>query len=74
MDTKHRIDEIDYLRGLAAFLVVLGHSIIVFPINLHDIYWRKYVYDLISTFHMPLFFVISGFCYSIRGGGTAHIY
>ena len=67
---KKRIPEIDYIRGFAIFLVVLGHSIIVFPINLHQTTWCMYLYDLIYSFHMPLFFAISGYCYSIGEGGT----
>ena len=31
-----KLDYIDALKGIAIFLVVLGHSIIVFPINLHE--------------------------------------
>ena len=47
-----RIDWIDTLRGIAMFFVVWGHS---FPSNNWRI--RKYIY----SFHMPLFFLISGF-------------
>lgn len=61
-------EEINWMRGFAAFLVVLGHSIIVFPVNLHEIPWCKYLYDTIYSFHMPLFFAISGYCFSMRGG------
>ncbi len=43
-----RIGWIDQLRGLSIFLVVYGHN---FPI------FEKYIY----TFHVPLFFIISGF-------------
>ena len=67
MENKSRIAQIDYLRGFAIFLVVLGHSIIVFPINLHEVAWCRLVYNTIYSFHMPLFFAISGFCYSIKG-------
>lgn len=66
---NQREAEIDWLRGFAAFLVILGHAIIVFPVNLHEIFWCKYLYNVIYSFHMPLFFAISGYCYSIRGGG-----
>lgn len=67
MENK-RIAEIDYIRGFAIFLVVLGHSIIVYPVNLHKISYCKYLYDLIYSFHMPLFFAVSGYCYNYRGG------
>ena len=34
---KQRIPEIDVLRGLEIFFVLLEHAIIVYPINLHSI-------------------------------------
>ena len=72
MVTQKR-EEINWLRGFAAFLVVLGHSIIVFPVNLHEIPWCKWLYDTIYAFHMPLFFAISGYCFSMRGGYCAYL-
>lgn len=72
MESTKRCEEIDWLRGFTIFLVVLGHAIIVFPINLHEVLWCKFLFEVISLFHMALFFAISGYCYSMRGG-TAHI-
>lgn len=60
--TKH-YKSIDILRGIAITLVILGHAIIVFPINLHDVPWCSFVFTWLSAVHMPLFFAISGFCY-----------
>lgn len=54
---------VDILRGYAISLVVLGHAIIIYPQNLHLITWCRFLYDLICSFHMPLFFFISGFIY-----------
>jgi len=45
--TKKRIKWIDQVRGLSIFLVVYGHN---FPVI------EEYIY----TFHVPLFFLISG--------------
>lgn len=45
---RDRIDWVDQVKGLAIFLVVYGHN---FPVT------EKYIY----SFHMPLFFMISGF-------------
>lgn len=42
---------IDYLKAIAIYLVILGHL----PDELH-IKWGIYL------FHMPLFFIISGYC------------
>lgn len=60
---EKRYDVIDALRGIAIFLVILGHSIIIYPINLHNIIWCKFIYQLVNSIHMPLFFIISGFCF-----------
>lgn len=69
-----RIKQIDSLRGLAIFLVVLGHSIIVYPINLHENTLWKIIFDFISTVHLPLFYVISGFCFSYKSDYLNYIY
>lgn len=50
---KKRVDWIDYLKGLAIILVVIGHAGITMDIN-------KYI----LSFHMPLFFIISGMLYN----------
>ena len=58
---KSKSSEINILRGIAFGLVLLGHS---FPdagfgyINSYTEFSREYIY----SFHMPLFFIISGFC------------
>lgn len=57
-----RYDEIDILKGIAITYVLLGHAIILYPINLHDIYWCHSLFKFVSFAHMPLFFLVSGFC------------
>jgi len=52
---KKRIDYIDYAKGFAILCVLLGHMEIS-PILKHSIY----------SFHMPLFFILSG--YFLRKG------
>lgn len=61
---KKYYEELSILRGVAILLVLLGHSIILFPINLKNVTWCSYLYQYIYFFHMPLFFIIAGFCYS----------
>lgn len=60
---KVRIKEIDILRGIAICLMILGHSIIVYPVNLEDVSWCRLLKDYIYTFHMELFFLLAGFVY-----------
>lgn len=63
---KKHYEVIDILRGIAIILVLVGHSIIVFPIDLNTISWCGTLHDLVSSVHMPLFFSLSGFCYTFR--------
>jgi acyltransferase len=46
-----RLNWIDYLKALGIFLVVYGHTVGVIP----------FVEKWIFSFHMPLFFLVSGF-------------
>lgn len=66
---KRHIKEIDILKGFAIVLVLLGHSIIVYPIDLNTKYvWCGVLHNsFIHPVHLPLFFAISGFCYSFHG-------
>ena len=63
---RKRFDEIDVLRGIGAFLMLIGHAI-----TIHNIPEYKppipYVFNAIYTFHMPLFFLISGLCFNWNG-------
>lgn len=67
LEEKPHYNQIDALKGVAIFLVVLGHSIILYPINLHNNNICDYIFRWLSSVHMPLFFTISGFCFSYRG-------
>lgn len=63
MKTKQRILELDLLRGLAIIMMVLGHSFIVQPVDIHNVSWCKALEWWIYTYHMELFFLISGCVY-----------
>lgn len=55
---KERYKELDLIKGIGILLVYLGHSF-----NLHILEWNKlflYLYRTTYSFHMPLFFFISG--------------
>ena len=61
-----RIEWLDSLKGFAIFLVVVGHVVLgyikadIFPQFYNEL---QYIYDIIYSFHMPLFFLISGYLY-----------
>ena len=53
MDTKNRIHYVDAAKAIAIILVIIGHC-----------YWISAIPklgNLIYSFHMPLFFIVSGF-------------
>ena len=52
-----RNNKIDYLRGIAILLVVLGHTISGIVVD----YENSILYNIIWTLQMPIFFVISGY-------------
>lgn len=57
-----RLKEMDILRGIAILLVVVGHSFPDSNTNVfNNVQIYKYLYKIIYSFHMPLFFFISGF-------------
>lgn len=51
-----RLSYIDISKGFAIFFIVLGHTI-VHSLNSHI------VFNIIYSFHVPLFFIISGFTF-----------
>lgn len=59
-----RSAKIDVIRGLAIIFVILGHGIhLLFSKgNLDEVIGTK-IFNLIYSFHMPLFFMSSGFLY-----------
>lgn len=55
---KERYKELDIMKGIGIILVYLGHNF-----NLYGLEWNKlflYLHGTIYSFHMPLFFFISG--------------
>ena len=62
---KSDIDErgyINFLRGLAIFLMLWGHSIQFASVGQID-YFENVVFKVIYSFHMPLFMMISGYLF-----------
>lgn len=57
MSETKRIDWIDAVKGFAILLVMMGHTVIPSGLEI----W-------LYTFHMPLFFFLSGYVFKIRDG------
>jgi len=58
---KKRLEYIDVLKGIAIFLVVMGHFLSwTFRETPHEMNGR-FIRDLIYAFHMPLFMFLSGY-------------
>lgn len=62
MEKKHFI-EFDYIKGIAILLVVMGH--VIQHNNLQGGVYNP-VYEFINSFHMPLFFIVSGSLTALR--------
>lgn len=64
-----RIEWIDSTRGIAILLVVVGHVVGGYTGNYGMPKYQRIidmVVDIIYTFHMPLFFMISGFVFGLK--------
>lgn len=58
---KKRNESLDCLKGIAILLVMFGH------VQVHNHMTDPYLYDVIKSLQMPLFFLISGY---LAGAGT----
>lgn len=63
---NNRLDFPDAARGIAILAVILGHSLYVCTASGVEL-----LSSLIFSFHMPLFFMVSGYFYSNKKGGIA---
>ncbi len=64
---KEREQWIDVVKGVAILCVILGHAIEKTSVNVNvSVFWNV-LHDVIYSFHMPLFFAISGYVYAING-------
>ena len=68
---KKEIVWMDYARYIGIFLVIFGHSLQRFSWD--ECSFVKTLWDYIYLFHMPLFFIISGYLYDNRAVNVANI-
>lgn len=54
MTESNRIEEVDISKGIGMILVITGHLCVSAPL-------RRFIY----SFHMPLFFILSGIVYNV---------
>lgn len=73
MKQKKYYPEVNRLRGIAILMVILYHSIIVYPINLNEVVFWGRLHSFLWTVEMPLFFLISGFCFSYEEDYKSYI-
>jgi fucose 4-O-acetylase-like acetyltransferase len=61
-DDRQRVYWVDYCRGVGIFLVVVSHVLAGLQPSgiISDSPWYQFVEEWLYTFHMPLFFFISG--------------
>lgn len=53
-------EEINIAKGIGIVLVLLGHAFPDTALGVKNI-WAKGIFDVIYSFHMPLFIFLSGF-------------
>ena len=70
-----RDNSIDISKGLAILFVYLGHSVLYHPIKMALQYsWCHTLDVFITSFNMPMFFIISGYLFSKTKKNTAELY
>lgn len=68
---KERIVYIDRLKGFAILLVVIGHVVqFLYCPNKFD---TNIVFRFIYSFHMPLFFILSGMVTNLKLGSVEEL-
>ncbi|MCR5419376.1 MAG: acyltransferase [Lachnospiraceae bacterium] len=76
MENKKHYDRLDIIKGVAIFLVILGHSIQCgsgAEYNRNQLFFDDVVFKLIYSFHMPLFMIISGFLFAKTSSGKTFL-
>lgn len=67
-------EDADVVRGFAILLVVLGHAVAKENIYTSENVFCNILYNYIYSFHMPLFFIVSGFVFSVKDRFREHVW
>ena len=71
----NRDRSLDLGKGLAILFVYLGHSVLYHPIQMLKLYpWCDVLNSIITSFNMPMFFIISGYLFSKTKKSTVELY
>ena len=62
----HRDDSIAIAKALGILLVVIGHCCAANGNTMFVVNWQDFVCRIIYSFHMPLFFILSGYMFKIE--------
>lgn len=62
---KKRIAELDFLKGIAIILVIIGHGVSQIYLTEPELYQQNVLFRFCYSFHMPLFVFISGIVASL---------
>jgi len=66
---KPHFSELDICKGIAMLGVLLNHSFILYPLNIYDLSWCQHAAAMNSTYFLVLFFMMSGYLFSLPEGG-----
>ncbi len=61
MDSFRRNENMDCIKGIAIIFVIIGHGISFFNLNDDALYAWRIAENIIYSFHMPVFFIVSGY-------------
>ena len=74
--TNDRDNVMDYIKAFAILLMVFGHGIQMFNGDVfrnNELYYDNRIYQIIYSFHMPIFMLISGYVFYYKNRESSGI-